>query len=318
LFWWNLTVKQDLWEKGQLIVKARGGNTDGHPPNGITPLVGSKLNVDWAAYETALLYVANVYLKQKLFDDKLMLAFGKITFPNYFDENKIGSWNFFSHSLARNQVFPHRYHTLGALVRYDWTEAFYLQGGITDGDGIRDETGLNTSFDGDNHWVSMLEAGIKTRTAGGLAGNYRFDIWNDGRELARHDGTGTKKDNVGFGVSFDQKLTEPWGLFFRCGFVDGEVNTFGQYWSWGTTYQEPFAGREKDVVGFGMGQGLTDDDYRTANNATSSETIFELYYKIVFNACMSLQLDCIYLHNTGANAANDDTILPGVRLKAVF
>ena len=50
IFWWNLTVKQRLWKCGNLVFKARGSNTDGNPPNGITPSVGSRLNLDWAAY----------------------------------------------------------------------------------------------------------------------------------------------------------------------------------------------------------------------------------------------------------------------------
>jgi hypothetical protein len=89
IFWWNLTVKQELWEGGRLIFKARGSTTDGNPPHGITPLVGTKLNLDWAAYETELFYVANVYLEQKLLNDKLLIAIGKLSFPDYFDENKV-------------------------------------------------------------------------------------------------------------------------------------------------------------------------------------------------------------------------------------
>ena len=132
IFWWNLTVKQKLWEDGKLIFKARGSNTDGNPPNGITPLVGPKLNLDWAAYEMELAYIANLYIEQKLMNDKLLVAAGKMTFPDYFDENKVAGWDFFSHSLARNQVFIHKYHTIGALGRYDFSDKFYVQAGITD------------------------------------------------------------------------------------------------------------------------------------------------------------------------------------------
>ena len=94
IFWWNLTVKQRLWEGGKLICKARGSTNDGNPPHGITPLVGSKLNLDWAAYETEFLYLANLYLEQRLLNDKLLIALGKFTCPSYFDENEEAGWDF--------------------------------------------------------------------------------------------------------------------------------------------------------------------------------------------------------------------------------
>ena len=206
IFWWNLTIKQKLWEGGKLIFKARGSTPGNEPPNGITPLVGTKLNLDWAAYETASFYVANVYLEQKLLNNKLLIALGKLNFPDYFDENKVAGWDFFSHSLAKNQAFPHRYHTIGALGRYDLSDRLYVQAGITDAQGIRSETGLNTAFYGEDYFITMGELGIKTKNSKGLEGNYRFDLWYDPQPLTRHDGRGPERDTVGFGVSFDQML----------------------------------------------------------------------------------------------------------------
>ena len=85
IFWWNLTIKQRLSESSNLICKVRGGSgtTKGNPPNGITPLVGTKLNLDWAAYETELLYVANIYLEQRFLNDKLLIVdYHKISWQN--------------------------------------------------------------------------------------------------------------------------------------------------------------------------------------------------------------------------------------------
>jgi carbohydrate-selective porin OprB len=318
LFWWNVSINQNLWEGGKLIFKARGSNTDGNPPNGITPLVGSKLNLDWAAYETELGYIANLYLEQKLFDDKFLLAIGKLTFPNYFDENKIGSWDFFSHSLARNQMFPHKYHTIGALGCYHPSDWFYIQAGITDAQGIRSETGLNTAFYGKDYFISMGELGVKTKNSKGLEGNYRFDLWYDPQPLKRHDGKGYERDTVGFGVSFDQMLTEKAGAFLRYGWDDGHVRTFADYWSLGGTWKGLCPSRDKDVLGFGVGQGITSHDYREAKNATHTETIFEAYYKIHVTDWCSLSLDVQTLLNPGTKSDKDPVLIPGIRLKMSF
>jgi hypothetical protein len=318
IFWWNLTVEQKLWEGGKLICKARGSTSDGNPPHGITSLVGPKLNLDWAAYETAFLYLANLYLEQKLFNDKLLIALGKLTFPAYFDENKVAGWDFFSHSLAKNQMFPHKYHTIGILGRYNLSDNLYVQAGITDAQGIRSETGLNTAFRGEDYFITMGEVGIKTKNSKELEGNYRFNLWYDPQPLTRHDGGGSERDTVGFGVNFDQALTKKLGAFFRYGWDDGRVRTFSNYWSLGGTYKGPIPARDKDILGFGVGQGITHQDYRNAKNATHTETIFEVYYKIRITEWCSLTLDIQTLLNPGLNASNDTAVIPGVRVKMVF
>jgi carbohydrate-selective porin OprB len=319
IFWWNLSIDQPVWEGGLLRFKARGSNTqEGGPPNGISRLVGTRLNVDWAAYETDWGYIANLYLEQKFLDNKLMAAVGKITFPNYFDENKIAGWDFFSHSLARNQVFPHKYHTIGALLRYDPLDWMYLQIGTTDAKGIRSETGLNTTFDGDTTLITMGELGIKTKVLNGRAGNYRFDVWHDARTFSRLDGTGTENGVVGAGVSFDQMLTDNAGAFFRCGIDDGDVLTFGRYWSTGGTWTGLLTGDGKDVVGFGVGQGVTSHDYRAAYGATRTETLLETYYKLPLTGYMALELDCQVLLHPGADRDTDTAVIPGVRVQLIF
>ncbi len=315
VFWWNLSVDQRLWQGGTLRFKARGSVPYENPPVGITPLVGTRLNLDWAAYETEPAYIANLYWEQKLAGDRVTVAIGKITFPNYFDENKVAGWDFFSHALARNQLLGHRYHTVGALARCDLTDWLYLQVGTTDARGIRSETGLNTLFDGSTELITMGELGVKTHWLAGREGNYRFDLWYDSRSFTRHDGTGTETGMTRFGVSFDQMITDSLGAFFRYGTQDGQLQTLDQFWSLGGTVKAPFGTREKDVLGFGIAQGLTDPSYRLANNSTASETLFEAYYKIQFSDTVSLTLDCQVLLNPGTDSNNETAVIPGLRLK---
>ncbi len=320
IFWWNLTVQQHLWECGNLVFKVRGGSgtSEGNPPNGITPLVGSGLNLDWAAYETELVYIANLYLEQMFWNKKLMVALGKITFPNFFDENKVAGWDFFSHSLVRNQAFPHRYHTIGALGRYNITDSLYLQAGVTDAQGIRSETGLNTTFHDEDYFQTLTEIGIKTADSKGLESNYRFNIWYDPQPLARYDGSGSERDNAGYGFNMDRMLTERLGAFFRYGWNDGRVRRFEHCWSIGGTWKGIDPARERDTLGFGVAQGITHQDFRAANNATRTETILEAYYKIFINDWCSLTLDIQTLLNPGTNSNNDTGVISGFRLKVLL
>jgi carbohydrate-selective porin OprB len=320
IFWWDLTIKQKLWEEARMIFKVRGGSgtTKGNIPNGITPLVGSNLSLDWMAYETELLYVANLYIEQRLLDDKLLIAAGKLAFPDYFDENKVAGWDFLSHSLARNQIFVHRYHTIGILGRYDVSEKFYIQAGVSDAQSRASETGLNTAFHDEDYFLTVGEVGFKTVNEKGLEGNYRFNLWYDPQPLNRHDGGDPERDTLGFGLSFDQMLTEKIGGFLRYGWDDGRVRTFSNYWSLGGTCKGLLPERDDDVLGLGVGQGITHQDYRRANNATHTETIFEIYYKMIIADWCWVTFDLQTLLNTGAQSSNDNAVIPGIRLTMLF
>jgi hypothetical protein len=185
--------------------------------------------------------------------------------------------------LAGNHLFPHRYHTIGALARYDPLDWLYVQLGVTDAEG-----------------------------------NYRFDLCHDGSSLARHDGRGTESDLIRFGVSFGQMMTDRLGAFLRYGTDDGRVRKFSQYGSLGGTWKGPLEERSDDVLGFGVGQGLAGIDYRRAKGTAHTETIFELYYMMQLRQFVSLTLDCRVLSNPGTQSETETAVIPGVRLKFVF
>jgi carbohydrate-selective porin OprB len=113
-------------------------------------------------------------------------------------------------------------------------------------------------------------------------------------------------------------LSEKVGAFLRYGWDDGRVRKFSNCWSLGGTWTGPLPARSKDVLGFGVGQGITHQDYRHAKNATHTETIFEAYYKIYITEWCSLAPDIQILLNPGTNADNDTSVIPGIRVKMVF
>ncbi len=322
LFWWNLTVTQKLWKDAKLIVRVRGsshahGQHNPAPPHGISPLVNPKLNLDWMWSETTCIYVANLYVEQKLLDNKLMIAVGKINESVYFDTNDLGSWDFLSHSIAKNQAFPHKYHTIGAVVRYDPTDWLYFQAGAIDAQGIRSEMGTNTAFTGPAWFQSMYEVGLKSNFAG-KKGNYRFELWHDPSHLTRWDGHGTENSTVGFGISFDQMITDKLGAFLKYGLTDGDVRTFGNTWCVGAIYKGLLPGRPKDVLALGFCQGIPDDPYRVSKHSKAQESLFETYYKIQVTDWCTIYPDVQVLLNPGMNPVNDVGVFAGIRVKLDF
>ncbi|MCJ7544082.1 MAG: carbohydrate porin, partial [Phycisphaerae bacterium] len=193
----------------------------------------------------------------------------------------------------------------------------YVQAGAIDVQGIRSETVLQTAFHGEDYFLSMYEAGFKTKIRG-KEGNYRFTLFHDPTRLSRHDRGGTENDNLAFGVSFDQMITDKIGAFFRYGVTYGDVRTFGNTWSLGGTAKGLLPMRPKDVLGVGFCQGITDGSYRDRYNASSSESIFEAYYKIQVTDWCWIYPDVEVVLNPGANSHNDVSVVAGLRVKLEF
>jgi hypothetical protein len=167
-------------------------------------------------------------------------------------------------------------------------------------------------------FITMAEMGIKTNNSQGFEGNYRFDLWYNPQPLTRYDGKNPERDTVGVGFSFDQMLTKKIGAFCRYGWDDGRVRKFSNCRSLGGTWKGPDPAREKDVLGFGVAQGITHHDFRRSmNNASRTETLFETYYKIHLTDFCSLTLELQILLNPGTNSTNDTGVISGFRLKII-
>jgi hypothetical protein len=234
----------------------------------------------------------------------------------FFDNNK-ATGDFLSYSLMKNLAFPHRSHTLGVVVRCDPVKWMYIQAGAIDVQGIRSETGFQTAFHGEDYFLSEYEVGFVTKWWG-REGNWRFDLWHDPTRLSRHDRRGTENDNLGFGVSFDHQITDKIMAFFRYGVTDGDVRTFGNTWSLGGTVKGLLPGRAKDVLGIGFVQGITNHAYQDHKSGTPSESLFEGYYKIQVTDWCWVYPDVQVLLNPGTNAANDVSVVAGLRVKLEF
>ncbi|HOF17480.1 MAG TPA: carbohydrate porin, partial [Phycisphaerae bacterium] len=316
VFFWDLGVTQKLWTGAKLVVHTRGGT--GRGPGHLIAGGGSPmLNINHKAGEPEAIYISHLFLEQKLFDNKLTVSAGKLDYGDFFDTNEAASWNFTSYALARNPLIPTPWHALGAVVRYDPTDWLYVQAGVFDAQASGTETGLNTAFHDEDYTVSMYEAGLRHKW-GERVGNYRFILWYDPQPHSRIDGNGSERDDLGFALSFDQQVTDKITAFLRYGWANEHVRNNRQFWNVGFTWQGPIAARPADDLGFSVGQTITGHDYRKANGATSSETLFETYYRIRFTEWLALSPNVQVMIHPGASPDNDVAVMAGLRLTVEF
>jgi len=151
-------------------------------------------------------------------------------------------------------------------------------------------------------------------------GNYRIIAWlNDQAHTRWGDSTATKDDGYGFGISFDQEITDNLGVFIRYGWQDPEQRLNGldddfslEYsWSTGLQFSGNIWGRDNDVFALAIGQAIPSSDYKNAGNLNAkSEGHFEAYYSYVVNDHLTLSPDIQVIWNPyGKDATTGDDII---------
>ena len=160
-------------------------------------------------------------------------------------------------------------------------------------------------------------------------GNYRVYGWlNDKDHIKWDDALKTKEENYGFGLSFDQEITDVLGAFARYGWQDPKVYADGsdfsleQSWSAGIQLAGSLWARDDDIFAIGFGQVMPSDDYKKANDLKAkTESHLEAYYNFKVNDHLSVSPDIQVIWNPyGDDAANgDETIfVGGVRAQVDF
>lgn len=166
----------------------------------------------------------------------------------------------------------------------------------------------------------------------GRGGNYRILGWLNDREHTKWaDATKTKEESFGFGLSFDQELTDNLGAFVRYGWQDPSQRLNGldddfsleHAWSTGLQLSGSIWGREDDVLAIAFGQAIPSDDYKKAasNLNAKDEGHFEAYYSFKVNDHLTLTPDIQVIWNPYGNDAtngNSTITVVGMRAQADF
>jgi carbohydrate-selective porin OprB len=138
-------------------------------------------------------------------------------------------------------------------------------------------------------------------------GNYRFYYWYNGLDHAKlvWQGEGStdnnKERNYGFGLSFDQAITDVFGVFARYGWERHDISIAStnansapleSAWSCGMQMTGKYWKRNDDILAFAIGQAIPSEQYKDAGlGFISPEGHFETYYKIQITKNIALSPD---------------------------
>ncbi len=165
-------------------------------------------------------------------------------------------------------------------------------------------------------------------------GNYRAYVWTNTKKYIKWtDPSETDCSNYGFGISFDQQLSDYAGIFARYGWEDGKVyfdadpdtsgNDVSLSHSWSAGIQfKPALFNSEDIFALACGQIVPSCEYKEVNGLKGeTENHFEMYYKCQINDYLSVTPDIQIIQNPfGNDASNGDStvFVCGIRTQISF
>ncbi|MGD2279059.1 MAG: carbohydrate porin [Candidatus Omnitrophota bacterium] len=240
--------------------------------------------------------VTEVWYEHYLFDGQLTLTGGKLYAPNYIDNNEYANdeTTQFISRMFRNAdtiEFPGSDWALGGRVNIapKALNCIELEGLWMEGDGDWDAV-FDHPFIGTQ--VNFMPAKAFGYDEEMWGGNYRVYFWYNGTDHVRLKDEEKRKDrNYGFGLSWDQMITDVYGLFGRFGWQEPRVSALEFHWSLGGQMTGKFWGRPEDIVAVGVGQAIPGKPYGDAGNPNNSETHLETYYAFKVNEYLTISPD---------------------------
>jgi high affinity Mn2+ porin len=281
-------------------------------------------NVNNNACDEANVYMPEAWYEQYFKSINGALAFGKLDVTNYIDTNEYANMDtcqFISGIFGNSPVveFPA---SNGAGVHFGMSPYDLIDINLI---------AVDSKADWNNVFDAMFLAGqinFKPKLAD-KPGNYRFLAWRNGDNHTQWTDTSKEKENgYGYGLSFDQELTDSLGVFCRYGWQDPKVylsgNTFSlaRSWSMGPQLKGSAWGRPDDVAAIGFGQIVPSKKYKEVNGLQAkTESHLECYYNCKVNDHLSLSPDLqIIWRPYGKDAANGDStiVVGGLRGQVEF
>ncbi|HPM43501.1 MAG TPA: carbohydrate porin, partial [Candidatus Omnitrophota bacterium] len=259
--------------------------------------------------------ITEIWYEHYLFNRQITMTAGKMDPANYLDQNQY-AFNECTQFIAR--IFRNS-------PAIEWPDDNTLGGQIILAPDIMPYIALNaTYFNANNSYEDVFskpfistEVTVKPAQIFGWDdskwdGNYRFYFWYNGLDHTKLVGQGEpapdypKEQNVGYGLSFDQMLTDAFGVFVRAGwqrqditFVSTNPNAApieGQ-WSCGCQVCGKLWHRDDDILGIAIGQAVPGKAYKDAGNGGAPEGHFEAYYRFKVTSNLYISPDLQYIWN---------------------
>ncbi len=269
--------------------------------------------------------LTEVWYEQHFKSIPLILTFGKIDSTAYLDTNEYANdecGQFLGHMFRNSPAieFPDD-NAAGMRLSVEPVSFLDIELIAMDTDADWEDIFDNLFFSGQfNFKPNLFE-----RT-----GNYRFYAWLNGKDHIKwSDVSRIKEKNYGFGISFDQELTDNLGMFARYGCQNSAVYSSGEDFSleqsWGAGFQlvGNLWGRDDDIFAIAFGQIMPSDDYKKAgsNLKARSEDHLEVYYSFKVNDHLTVSPDFQVIGDPfGGDAAKGENtiIVGGLRAQICF
>jgi len=316
LWYWNLEVSQELWQGAEVFTEFEVDKN-----KGIDKFIPTYSYFDSDSGKNAGLYVPELYLEQHLTRDKIIIAAGKLDLSDWFDLNEVASSSdvqFLSSPLINNYTIPFPCKGMGAMVKFQPYEWLYFQSGASTAKAVSTKVGFSDAF---NSTLFINEFGFSPKL-GKLPGNYRFIFHLLHRKLGViMDDLQEERNHFGFGLSFDQAVTERISLFVRYGSIDQKVNEVAHAWSAGGQIVEPIPGRKYDCFGVGVAQNILGRDFRAYSDpefTATRETMLETYYSFSVNEFLTLTCDLQVVLEPYADRTVANPIAGSIRMLIAF
>ena len=294
-----------------------------------------KTNQDASSEEPV--FVDKWHWQQFFADKKVELRIGRQEpVKDLFDTSKIIGHEdkyFLNRALVRNATIPSK-KGLGLFAKWNFTEHAYLSAAALDAHARARQTNFNTAFHDESEFRFFAELGCKPKldsSKGKLWGHYRIGTWYDPTQKKKFRDTlgGLREEHFesgdwGLYVGFDQMVwkenddsQDKQGLAIaaRYGHANGEVNKIEDFWAFGTQYTGMIPGRDEDLFGIGVGQGILADEYERVHLGANRETVYEMYYAIKLAPWLIISPDLQYITNVGGDVDDGDAFVSGLRIK---
>ncbi len=236
-----------------------------------------------------VLQIAEAWANFSLFEENLDVTIGKIDLTNYIDNNNFANdeYSQFLHSgFVNGGNLNFLSQTAGFRMRTTLFDKLFLQFIVSK----ENNTGKGIF----SNLIKAGSFGFKILTSDDFENNFRSYFYLS--DLA--------DNTLGYGISFDQKIYNSLGLFFRWGKNDNKYSVFTNVknsWSIGGSYQSKLF---KNNLKFGFAYGVNYVFDKYLNN----EKVIELFSRYMVNKWVNISFHLQNIRNIGGTV-KQNTIL---------
>ncbi len=180
----------------------------------------------------------------------------------------------------------------------------------------------------------ILQAETKQKFFGGLDGNYRLYLWQNGRAAAyRSSAESNRERHKGWGVSADQRVGDATTLFGRYGHQTAGRVKFDRALTLGAEFGGSYWNRAGDALGVAFAHLRTSNDFRrdslaldanadgTADfgyQADGAERVAEVYYRWRLAKQFEISPDIQFIQRPGGDGTKSGIEIFGARAQLTF